>query len=123
MRKMATQDTCCTIVPYFKVPTENLSTFKEICKEFVEKTSNEPKCLYYGFSFNQNQAYCREGYKDAEGLLTHLENVGPLLEEALKIAELTRLEVHGPEEELEKLRQPLANLKPHFFVLEYGFRR
>ena len=120
---MATQDTCCTLVPYFKVPTENLSTFREMCEEFVKKTSNETKCLYYGFSFDRDQAHCREGYKDAEGLLTHLENVGILLEEALKIAELTRLEVHGPEGELEKLRQPLADLKPQFFVLEYGFRR
>ena len=37
--------------------------------------------------------------------------------------ELTRLEIHGPEEELAKLREPLAHLKPQFFVLEYGFRR
>jgi len=55
--------------------------------------------------------------------LAHLENVGSLLEEALKISELTRLEVHGPEEELAKLREPLAGLKPQFFTLEYGFRR
>lgn len=41
---------------------------------------------------------------DAEGLLTHLE-------------------VHGPDEELAKLRAPLAELNPQFFVLEYGFRR
>jgi hypothetical protein len=46
-----------------------------------------------------------------------------LLEQALKIAEITRLEVHGPEGELAKLREPLAKLKPQFFTLEYGFRR
>ena len=46
--------------------------------------------------------------------------VGALLGEALKIA---HLEVHGPEEELAKLRGPLAGLKPQFFTLEYGFRR
>jgi len=39
------------------------------------------------------------------------------------MAELARLEIHGPEEELAKLRGPLAHLKPQFFVLEYGFRR
>lgn len=49
--------------------------------------------------------------------------MGTLLEEALKIAEIIRLEVHGPEEELAKLRAPLANLNPQFFTLEYGFRR
>jgi hypothetical protein len=50
-------------------------------------------------------------------------NVGSLLEESLKTADLARLEIHGPEEELAKLREPLSSLKPQFFALEYGFRR
>lgn len=120
---MSTQDKCCTIVPYFKVSDGNLETFKKLGEEMVAKTSEEAKCLYYGFSFDGDQAHCREGYEDAEGLLAHLENVGSLLQEALKIAEITRLEVHGPEAELARLREPLANLAPQFFALEYGFRR
>lgn len=120
---MATQDKCCTIVPYFKVHGGKLEAFKEMCDQFVEKTNAEPKCLYYGFSFFEDQVHCREGYEDAEGALAHLENVGPLLQEALKIADITRLEVHGPEDELAKLREPLADFSPQFFVLEYGFRR
>ena len=88
-----------------------------------KKTNEESKCLYYGFSFDENQVHCREGYSDAEGLLHHLENVGTLLQEALGISDLTRLEVHGPKDELLKLRQPLSQLKPQFFTLEYGFRR
>jgi quinol monooxygenase YgiN len=120
---MATQDTCCTILPYFQVSDGNLPAFKKLCEQFVAKASQEPKCLYYGFSFNGDLVHCREGYQDAEGLLAHLENVGPLIEESLKIAELARLEVHGPKQELEKLREPLAQLNPQFFVLEYGFRR
>lgn len=120
---MATQDKCCTIVPYFEVQSDKLAAFKEMCEQFVEKTNTEPKCLYYGFSFDGNTAHCREGYQNAEGVLAHLENVGPLLQEALKIAELIRFEIHGPEEELAKLREPLADLQPQFFVLEYGFRR
>ena len=120
---MATTDTCCTIVPYFKVYEGKLGAFKELCVQFVEKTLQEPRCLYYGFSFFEDQVHCREGYEDAEGLLAHLENVGALLGEALKISEITRLEVHGPEAELAKLREPLANLNPQFFTLEYGFRR
>ena len=120
---MSTQDKCCTIVPYFKVNDGQLAAFKGLCEQFVAKTSQEPKCLYYGFSFDGDQAHCREGYEDAEGLLTHLENVGALLQEALQIADLTRLEVHGPEKELARLRGPLAELKPQFFTLEFGFRR
>lgn len=120
---MATTDTCCTIVPYFKVPSQNMAAFKATCEQFVAKTSTETDCLYYGFSFNGDEAHCREGYKNAEAALAHLDNVGAILAEALKISELTRLEIHGPESELAKLRTPLAPLNPTFFVLEYGFRR
>ena len=120
---MATRDKCCTLVPYFKVHDGKLADFKAMCEQFVEMTDREPKCLYYGFSFDGDQAHCREGYVDAAGLLAHLDNVGALLQEALKIADITRLEVHGPEEELAHLREPLADLGPQFFALEYGFRR
>ncbi|MGH8094921.1 MAG: putative quinol monooxygenase [Chthoniobacterales bacterium] len=120
---MRTHDRCCTIVPYFKIPTDKMELFKGFCEQFVARTSNEPKCLYYGFSFHEDQAHCREGYADAEGVLAHVQNIGSLLAEVLKFIELTRFEVHGPEEELAKLREPLASLKPQFFTLEYGFRR
>jgi hypothetical protein len=36
---------------------------------------------------------------------------------------LARLKDHGPEEELLKLRAPLAEFKPQIFALECGFRR
>lgn len=120
---MATQDNCCTIVPYFKVHEEQLQMFKALCEEFVKVAETESKCLYYGFSFDNYQAHCREGYEDAEGVLVHLENVATLLDEALKVADLLKLEIHGPESELSKLRKPLEHLQPQYFVLEYGFRR
>ncbi len=119
---MATQDKCCTIVPYFAVHDGQLAAFRALCERFVEKTSNEAGCLYYGFSFNGDEVHCREAYADADGLLAHLENVGGLIGEALEIADIARIEVHGPEEELQKLKEPLAELNPQFFTLEYGFR-
>jgi len=120
---MSVRDNCCTIAPYFKVSNGKLEAFKKLCEQFVAKTSEETECLYYGFSFDGDQVHCREGYEDAEALLIHLVSVGPLIDEALKIAEIARLEIHGPAEELAKLREPLAYLSPQFFVLEYGFRR
>jgi quinol monooxygenase YgiN len=120
---MATTDTCCTIVPYFKIQPGKKTAFEALCEQFVAKTLNEPNCLYYGFSFNGDEAHCREGYVDAESALAHLVNVGALLQEFLKISEITRLELHGPEEELAKLRGPLAAMNPQFFTLRYGFRR
>lgn len=122
---MSTNDRCCSIAPYFSIPAEQIEPFKALCEQFVAKTNNEPHCLYYGFSFtdNQTQAHCREGYKNAEAVLNHLDNVGELLQQALRISTLTRLEIHGPETELAKLRAPLAAFEPEYFVLEYGFRR
>lgn len=120
---MATDDICVTIVPYFTVHDGKLDEFKAGCDALIEQTKNELGALYYGYSFDGNTAHCREGYKDGDALLAHLENIGPLLQEALKICDITRLEVHGPEAELAKLREPMSSLNPQFFTLEYGFRR
>lgn len=104
--------------PYFKVHSGKLEEFKAGLPAFVEKTKNESKNLFYDFTFNGDEMLCREGYVDAEGLLAHLGNVDALLKEAFKIADITRLEVHGPAAELEKLKGPLAELKPVWFVQE-----
>src|SRR5207248_8608701 len=39
-----------------------------------------------------------------QGVLAHLDNVGELLAELLTMGDLTRIEVHGPATELEKLK-------------------
>jgi hypothetical protein len=67
--------------------------------------------------------HCREGYADADGLLAHLDNVGAMIGETLQIAEMFRIEVHGPAEELEKLKEPLAEFPVEYYTLEYGIRR
>lgn len=121
---MANTDTCCSLVPYFEVPEDKMAEFKTLVRKFVERTKNEPGCLFYAFSFNGLTAHCREGYEDAAALLSHLDNVGAILQEALKIAKISRLEVHAPEKELDKLRGPLAGLAPQWFTLvEGGIRR
>jgi quinol monooxygenase YgiN len=120
---MAQPDSCVTIVPYFKVHDGKLDEFRNGCGQFIEATKSEPGCLYYGFTFNGNEAHCREGYTDADALLAHLNNVGAMLQEALKIADITRLEVHGPAAELLKLKEPLKDLGPAYFELLDGFRK
>jgi quinol monooxygenase YgiN len=120
---MASPDTCCTLVPYFKVAEGQLAAFKAIGEQFVAKTRSEPGCVHYAFSFSGQEAHCREGYDNAAALLAHLDNVGALLQQALKIAEITRLEVHAPASEIAQLREPMAGLNPKWFELEGGFRR
>ena len=103
--------------PYFKVHPGKLEAVKAAFTRFVEKTAIEEKNLFYEFTANGDEIFCREGYTDAEGVLAHLDNVGALLAEMLTRADLTRVEVHGPATELEKLKKPLAHLNPAWFAI------
>lgn len=104
--------------PYFKVHPGKLEMFKATLPGFVAKTRGETQNLFYEFTINGDEVFCREGYVNAGALLAHLENVGAMLAEAFKIADLIRLEVHGPAAELDKLRGPLAHLNPAWFTLQ-----
>ena len=104
--------------PYFKVHAGKVDAVKAALPRFVEKTATEKENLFYAFTMNGDELFCREGYKSAEGVLAHLDNVGALLAEVMKIADLTRVELHGPADELEKLKKPLAHLNPAWFALE-----
>ena len=117
-------DKAVSIHPYFKVRDTELEVFKRLAQDLVETTRGEMGCLYYGFSYADGEAFCREGYKNAESLVAHLDNVGDLLERVNTIAEIFRLEVHGPEKEIAKLREwpSLQRLNPKYFLLEAGFR-
>jgi quinol monooxygenase YgiN len=105
--------------PYFKVHPGKLEAFKASMPAFVDKTAGEEKNLFYGFTINGDEIFCREGYIDAAGVIAHLDNVGALLADALKISDLVRIELHGPAKELDKLRGPLAHLNPAWFSLEH----
>jgi hypothetical protein len=89
---------------------------------FVKKTAAEEKVLQYEFTINGDEVFCRESYQDAAGTLAHLANVGELLNELLTMSDLIRLEIHGPSDEIEKLKTPLASLRPAWFVLECGLK-
>ena len=52
---MATQDKCCSIVPYFKVNDGKIDAFQALCEQFVNKTKEEAKCLYYGTTQHSKQ--------------------------------------------------------------------
>ena len=118
-----TEDTSCSIAPYFKIHAGKLAEFKKLCARFVEQTKPEPGCLYYGFTFDGDTGYCREAYVDAEAVMAHVENVTSLLAQAAKISDIVRLEIHGPEKEIAKMRGPLSGLKAQFFVVECAFRK
>jgi quinol monooxygenase YgiN len=112
-----------SIHPYFKIHPGQLDAAKAVLRAFVAKTTTEPGCRYYEFTVDGDVVFCREAYTDADAVLAHLANVGAELGEMLKVSALTRLELHGPAVELDKLRGPLADLKPAWFVYECGVQK
>ena len=121
---MATQDMSCTVTAFFKVKPGKQDAFEQLADRFVEKTRNESGIRAYGWSFNADEAHCRQRYQNAEGFLEHVGNVLTLFQEALTMSDCTRLAIHGPENELAKLRQPLAEIDLlQYFILRNSFRR
>ena len=108
------------IHPYFKIKPDQLETVKAMLPKFVERVGAEPTCIFYGFTMHEDELFCQEAYEGAEGALAHLDNVGQLLGQLLELAELVRLEVHGPAAELDKLQQPLASMAPKYFTWQCG---
>jgi quinol monooxygenase YgiN len=121
---VTTQDTQCTVTAFFTVKSGKMDAFEKLADRFVEKTRNESGMLAYGWSFNADEVHCRQRYLNAEGFLEHVENVFTLFQEALTISDCTRLAIHGPEDELAKLREPMAQVPIlQYFELRNSFRK
>jgi hypothetical protein len=105
-----------SIHPYFKIQSGKLEAVKALLPIFIKKTGAEANNLFYGFTINGDELFCREAYAGADALLAHLDSVGPELKQMLSLADLIRVEVHGPAGELDKLKSPLADLKPAWFT-------
>jgi len=116
-------DTGVSIHPYFQVPDENKEAFRALCDEFVNRTRDETKALYYGFGFSGNQAFCREAYVDGAAALYHHGHMHDLLERAFKISTITKLEMHGRADELEVMKKGGFPPTTQWWTLEQGIRR
>jgi quinol monooxygenase YgiN len=118
---MSTFDNAVSINPYFQITDQNMAAAKDFLAQFCDLVSkNEPGCLFYNFTFKGNELCCREAYKNADAVKAHFDNCGPALGEFMKIAELSRIEVHGPTAELEQLKEAFAAFNPDYYVSECG---
>ncbi|KAJ1417214.1 hypothetical protein B484DRAFT_422073 [Ochromonadaceae sp. CCMP2298] len=120
---MAAATQFVSIQPYFDVEEGKLEEFKAIWAGVTPKVKAETGCLYYGFTYNGNIAFCREGYSDAAAVLVHLGTVNEALGQALTISKLIRIEVVGPVSELAQLREPLAAMPVDWFEGELAHRQ
>lgn len=112
-----------SIHPWFRIHPGKLAEFKKLLPQFIETTSTESGCLFYDFTFNGDVMHCREAYVGAEAALAHIQSVGALIGEALKLSDIERLEVHGSDTELAKMKGPLKDLPVAWFVLELALEK
>jgi quinol monooxygenase YgiN len=120
---MTIQDTWCSVDAYFTVKPEKKEAFNDVVDRFVTETKKESGIRYYGWSAREDEIHCRQGYLNADGFLEHAANVRHIFEEAMTISDCTRLAIHGPEEELEKLKGPMEGIPLQYFSLTSSFRR
>ena len=120
---MSTFKSAVSINPYFRIKESDMAACKDFLKQFCELVSNEENCLFYNFTFNGDVLCCREAYTDAGAVGAHLENCGEALGKFLEIAELFRIEVHGPAGELDKLRETFAPMNPEYFIGDCGINK
>jgi quinol monooxygenase YgiN len=115
--------TAVSLHPYFKARPGQIQAALALLPAFVAKTAQEPGNLYYDFTVNGDEIFCREAYVSGDATLAHLSNVRELLGQLLNFADVTRVEVHGPAAELESLREALAAFKPSCFIHACGVDR
>ncbi len=109
-----------SVHPYFKVHAGKLAEFKAILPAMIAKVSTEPGTLAYEIAAHGDEYLFREAYVGAAGWQTHMVNTDDLVARLLQIATVTRLEVHGPAEELDKLRAQTAAMNPVWYIREIG---
>lgn len=124
-RFQLSEDRTIAFMPLFTI--KDAARFREVCNQCIEKVKSETLCLAYGFSLRSSPdgdvAFCRESYVNAEGVIEHLHNIEILFLEGLcRYGQLTSLQIHGPKDELDKLRQHpiIQELCPDFFELMSG---
>lgn len=113
-------DNIVSVHPYFKVHAGKLAEFKAILPEMIAKVAAEPGTRCYEIAAHGDEYLFREAYVGAAGWQAHMINTDALVARLLKVATVTRLEIHGKAEELDKLRVQVAAMNPVWYVRETG---
>ncbi len=82
----------------WSIKPDGADKFKKLGAAAIDAVrSGEPGTLGYQWYFNAdgNKCYLSESFDSSESLLTHLENIGPVLPQFLEISDITRFEVFG----------------------------
>jgi quinol monooxygenase YgiN len=104
----------CTMTPQYTI--KDWDAARPIMQQIIDRSNQEPGCTYFGWEKSGNKLNSRENFTDGNAMRAHIENVKPLLEQ-LKSgpALLDKLELHGPDKEMEKIKDVAASLNPEYF--------
>lgn len=108
-------DESLTMITYYNV--QDMDTFANLTVEIAEAKKADDAVLSCSFSFNANQVVCVENFESAEKAKTHLENYADLAKRALETAEIEKVDVMGPEDQLEQLRESFNDVNVMFWAM------
>jgi len=112
------EDRTLSVMVYWKI--RDRSSFLKGVADFQALTKDEVEIKYYGFAMEDTNGVCKEGYDSAEGFLTHMRNVKGPWGTALAAADIARVDVHGPMDEIDKLREPLKDFSVNYWGCAEG---
>jgi quinol monooxygenase YgiN len=79
------------------IAPQNLAPFKELAREMLKVTAEDPGALQYDWFFNADETRCvvREAYQGSEAVLRHLATVGEKIGPLVELGGGLELEVFG----------------------------
>ena len=108
-------DSFCTMTPQYKI--KDWQTAGPIVQAIINKSNQEQGCSYFSWERSGDTLKSREVFDDGNAMRAHLENVKPLLEQIMSgPATLEKIEMHGPDKELEAIKDIASSLNPEYFV-------
>mmetsp|Transcript_11800 Transcript_11800/g.27637 ORF Transcript_11800/g.27637 Transcript_11800/m.27637 type:complete len:217 (+) Transcript_11800:91-741(+) len=113
----------CSMYPYFTI--NNWASCEPILNEIASKSSSETGCYHFAWTRSDDQLRWHGYFIDGEALKKHLDAVRPLIDQLnAGPARIDRLEVHGPQSEIEKGTTPLQGIpETHYFASDQRVRR
>jgi hypothetical protein len=108
-------DESLTMITYYNV--EDMDTFANLTVEIAEAKKADDAVLSCSFSFNANQVVSVENFESAEKAKTHLESYAELAKRTVESAQIEKVDVMGPEDQLEQLRESFNDVNVMFWAM------
>lgn len=85
-----------------------------------ERAMRDQGVKYYGFAVSGDEAVCKEGHASVASFLAYLRNIEGHFFDAMSSAKITNMEAHGPQAEVDLLRDTLKDLLASYWAYVDG---